>query len=108
MLPAADVIVKLGNAGYRWLTTLGPISISGDTAVMEITITKGGLFDSPTPVTRNADGTITLKFSHCKKGEVTYNIPSIAVQGVVPIQRITNDNVALCEALLRQATLQAQ
>jgi peptidyl-prolyl cis-trans isomerase A (cyclophilin A) len=45
------------------------------------------------------DGTINLEFSDCTAGTITYDIPSVDRQGVIPIERITPDNVALCEAL---------
>ncbi len=106
MLPTGDEVANLGDRGHRWITALG--EIIGDSSVLEVTITSEGLFDDPTPVKRVTDGTITIKFNHCNKGTATYDIPSIAAQGEVPIVRVANDNIALCEALLRELTLQAQ
>jgi len=103
-LPADDATANLGSPGHRWLTALGPID--GDTAVLNIDIASGGLFDTATDVQHTnpvgSDGTITLTFSDCSSGLVEYNIPSINQQGSVPIQRIAYDNVALCEALSGQ------
>ena len=42
---------------------------------------------------------MTLEFADCTKGLVTYAITSANVSGEIPIQRIVNDNVALCEEL---------
>jgi hypothetical protein len=42
---------------------------------------------------------LLLTFSDCSSGTVTYDIPSISKQGVVPIQRVANDNVLLCNTL---------
>jgi hypothetical protein len=42
-------------------------------------------------------GTIILEFSSCTAGTVTYDIPSLSLSGVIPIQRATLDNVELCE-----------
>jgi hypothetical protein len=67
---------------------------------MQVSYAKGGLFDSPTPVTEVIDGTITLTFSDCNSGTVEYDIASINRQGTVPIQRVANDNIALCESLI--------
>ena len=106
VFPTGDGVAQLGDRGHRWITALG--EINGDGSVMEVTITSEGLFDSPTPVTRVTDGTITIKFNHCNKGTASYDIPSIMAQGEVPIVRVVTDNVALCEALLRELTLQAQ
>ena len=45
------------------------------------------------------DGTIIVEFNDCETGTITYDIPSVDRQGVIPIERIVPDNVALCEAL---------
>ncbi len=96
--PDASVIANLGDAGHRWLTAFGPYT--GGTAELQVEITQGGIFDSPEPAPgQTIDGTITLDFSDCDNGSVSYNIPSINRQGVVPIQRIALDNLALCEEL---------
>ena len=101
-LPEDESSANLGSAGHRWLTALGPIE--GDTAILNIDIASGGLFDTATEVEHTSppgsDGTITLTFSDCSSGLVEYNIPSINRQGSVPIQRVANDNIALCEALI--------
>jgi len=104
-LPPMDATANLGDPGHRWFTALG--SIDGDGSEMEITITSGGLFDTPPgdDLTRRDDGTLTLKFNNCNEGTASYNIPSINAQGEVPIERVAIDNVALCNALLRQSQL---
>jgi len=96
-LPLDEDDANLGSPGHRWLTALG--DIEGDTAVMTIEVASGGLFDTTTTIDRTTDGTITLTFTDCSSGLIEYNIPSINRQGSVPIQRVANDNVALCEAL---------
>ena len=56
-----------------------------------------GLNDSwYNPVT---DGDIILSFANCNSGNVEYDIPSIGQAGIVPIRRIVDDNIALCEQL---------
>ena len=96
--PAEGVEANLGDAGHRWLTALGPFS--GNQAQLEITITSGGIFDSAKPVPVNAPGgTILLQFDDCNSATVNYDIPSINRIGLVPIERVAGDNVALCEAL---------
>ena len=100
-LPAEDETANLGSPGHRWLTAIG--TIDGDTAVMNIELTSGGLFDTATELQRTdppgSDGTITLSFEDCSSGLVEYDIPSVDRQGSVPIQRVAGDNIALCEAL---------
>jgi hypothetical protein len=100
-LPPIDATANLGDPGHRWLTAIGPIN--GNQALMNIELTSGGIFDTSTEITRTdppgSDGTIILTFDSCNSATVEYDIPSINRQGIVPIQRVAGDNVALCEAI---------
>lgn len=49
-----------------------------------------------------SDGTLILTFDDCYSGTIEYDIPSIDRQGIIPIQRIVNDNTLLCEELVNQ------
>jgi hypothetical protein len=94
--PPANVTAQLGEPGHRWLVALG--SYSGDTATLDIYVAEGGVFDSATPApTERLDGTITVTFTDCNTGEISYNIPSVSQSGTVPIERIALDNVPFCE-----------
>jgi hypothetical protein len=96
--PDDSVSANLGDPGHRWLTAQG--AFAGNEAVLDITITSGGIFDSGAPVLdKTPDGTMVVTFTGCNQGTVSYDIPSIGRQGVVPIQRVVPDNVALCEEL---------
>ena len=95
--PPADVTAILGDPGHRWVTAQGPFE--GDTATLDVTVTSGGVFDSPEPeVEQVQDGTMTITWHNCNSATLTYDIPS-AGQGDIELQRIVTDNVALCEAL---------
>ena len=100
-LPAMDASANLGDAGHRWLTALG--TIEGNKAVMNIDMTSGGLFDAASLIEHTkpagSDGTITLTFEGCNSALVEYDITSIDQQGSVPIERVADDNIVLCEAL---------
>ena len=100
-LPAEDAPANLGDAGHRWLTAVGPIE--GNQVVMDIEMTSAGLFDTSAEIQRTdppgSDGTILLTFNSCNSATVEYDIPSINRQGVVPIRRVVDDNIALCEGL---------
>ena len=100
-LPPVDAEANLGDPGHRWLTALGPID--GNQAVMNLTLTSGGIFDTPSEIERTdppgSDGTIILTFDGCNSGTVEYDITSINRQGVIPIERVATDNVVVCEAL---------
>jgi cyclophilin family peptidyl-prolyl cis-trans isomerase len=104
VLPEEGDTANLGDPGHRWLTAIGPID--GNMAVMNISIASGGLFDAATIIERTdppgSDGTITLSFDDCGNGLVEYDITSIDQQGSVPIKRIADDNIAVCEALTGQ------
>ncbi len=96
--PPEDVTAMLGEPGHRWITGQG--LFEGDTATLDVVISEGGIFDSGQPLVSNeTDGTMIVEFSDCENGLVTYNIESLDLQGVVPIQRIALDNVPACEAL---------
>jgi hypothetical protein len=100
-LPPIDATANLGDPGHRWLTGVG--LIDGNQVLMNIEMTSGGLFDTATVIERTdppgSDGTIILTFDSCNSGTVEYDIPSINRQGIVPIQRVAGDNIALCEVL---------
>lgn len=100
-LPPQDAVANLGDPGHRWLTAQGVYA--GNQSVMDIVLTSGGIFDESTTVSRTdppgSDGTLILTFDDCYTGTIEYNIPSINRQGTIPIQRLTNDNAAVCEAL---------
>lgn len=68
-------------------------------SVMDITVTSGGIFDAATEIQRREDGTITLIFDSCNSGSIEYDIPSINRSGVVPIRRVADDNISICELL---------
>lgn len=97
--PAEGTEATLGDAGHRWLTAVGPFS--GNQAQLEISLTTGGIFDSadPAPVS-TPGGTIMLEFDTCNSAVLTYDIPVINRVGLIPIERVAADNIALCEALI--------
>lgn len=101
-LPPGDAPANLGDPGHRWFTAIG--AVSGNQVLMDIEMTSGGLFDTTTEIQRTnppgSDGTILLTFSSCNSGTVEYDIPSINGHGTVPIQRVADDNITLCELLI--------
>lgn len=96
--PPTNYIANLGEPGQRWLTAQGPFN--GSSAMLDIYSTEGGVFDTPSPVPNSLKrGTIILEFSSCRQGTVRYGISGIADNRVIPIQRVAEDNVGLCESL---------
>ena len=98
--PPEDVTAHLGEPGHRWLTAQGPYD--GNSTEMTIFVTSGGVFDSAQPPAEtdlDGDGTLTIKFAGCNEALVSYEITSLGISNVIPIQRVVPDNIALCEAL---------
>lgn len=98
--PPEDATAVLGEPGHRWLTAQGPYD--GNTANLTIYSTEGGVFDSAEPAPAadpDGIGTMTVEFADCTEGLISYDMPSLGLSGQVPIQRIVDDNVALCEIL---------
>ena len=98
--PSGDITAILGDPGHRWLTAQGPFD--GSKAELTIYLTEGGVFDSaepPATTDQNGYGSMVVEFLTCNEARITYDIPSLGRSGEIPIQRIMEDNVALCEAL---------
>lgn len=100
--PGAGADALIGDPGHRWLTAQGPFS--GDTADMDITWSSGMIFNSGSPPVQQAqDGSMTVEFFDCYEGLITYDLGASGEQGQVPIQRLANDAVELCESLFEGA-----
>jgi glucose/arabinose dehydrogenase len=97
--PPQDVTAMLGEPGHRWLTAQGPYD--GDTALLDINVSSGGVFDSAMPAVGppEQDGTMTITWSGCNSAVLSYAITSLGIAGEIPLQRIALDNVALCRSL---------
>jgi sugar lactone lactonase YvrE len=100
--PPQDVTAILGGPGQRWFTAFG--NFSGDTAVLDVELTEGGVFDSaePNPMQTAGYGTVTVVFADCENLLLSYDFPSLGLMGEIPMTRIALDNVPRCEALAAQ------
>lgn len=97
--PPEEVTAILGEPGHRWVTAQGPFS--GDTATLEVFLTSGGVFDAADPPATTDQlpiGMITITWSSCAEGVLTYDLPLLGLMGEIPIQRIVPDNAVVCEA----------
>jgi glucose/arabinose dehydrogenase len=97
--PPEDVTAILGEPGHRWLTAQG--GFAGNTAMLDIYVTSGGVFDAPEPAPGPPvkDGTMTIVWEDCHSAVLSYEITSLGLVGEIPLERIVPDNAALCEAL---------
>ena len=104
--PPGDLQAILGEPGHRWLTAQG--SYSGDTALLDVYTTSGGVFDSTEPAVGDPvrDGTLRIHFANCSEATAIYEMPRAGLSGAMPLQRIVADNVALCETLKDPQTAQ--
>lgn len=97
--PPEDATAIFGEPGHRWVTAQG--NYEGDTATLDVFLTTGGVLDSAEPESvtdPDPYGTITIKWTSCTAGTLTYDIPSLGLMGEIPIERIVQNNVPLCEA----------
>jgi hypothetical protein len=65
-------------------------------------MTEGGVFDAAEPPASTdlaGDGSLQIEFADCTQGIVSYEITSLDISGEFPIERISPDNVPLCESL---------
>jgi len=91
-------VAALGDPGHRWLTAQG--AYASGVADLQVTLTRGGRFDRVDPAPQSTPaGTLRIAFSDCRQALVTYRFPELGLAGQVPLRRVTDDNVALCEAL---------
>lgn len=97
--PDVNVEAMLGEPGHRWVTAFG--AYAGNSAILDIELTSGGVFNSIEPMPTQAPnyGTMTLSFCDCGSASLTYEFPSLGLMGEIPLTRIANDNIAACEAL---------
>lgn len=97
--PTAGASAVIGDPGHRWLTAQGPFD--GDTAALDVFLSAGGRFDAADPAVGppTQSGTLTVQWDSCGAATVHYDLEG-AAPGVIPIQRLTEDNTPLCEMLI--------
>ena len=82
------------------MTAQGPYDVN--TASLTIYLTEGGVFDEAVPVPttdQEGIGSMTITFSDCNSGLMTYNIDSPVLSGEIPLQRVATDSMAVCETM---------
>jgi hypothetical protein len=92
--PDEDVQFTIGDPGHRWYTAFGPYE--GGMAVLDLELTRGGIFDSDTVPEQSVDGTVTLKALSCREILLNYEIDSAGLFGDIPLERLAPDNEARC------------
>jgi hypothetical protein len=85
----------------RWLTAQG--NYVGNTAVLPLYETLGGAFDDSRPVETLPVGVVTLSFTGCGLGHMSYQFENEDLNGSFPIQRVIPGSGNLCESLSSNA-----
>ena len=81
----------------QWYTAQG--KYSGDTAVLDLFETLGGKFDDPQEVTTTRVGEVTLTFSGCDMGTMSYLFDAEELLGEFPLIRVIPGSDNVCEGL---------
>ena len=83
----------VGVDGHEWLTAQGPYA--QNTAELTVTLTTGGIFDDPNPVSNESAGSITLTFQSCSEATLAFTLDD-GRTGSISLERLTP--ASLCEA----------
>jgi N-acetylneuraminic acid mutarotase len=86
----------------QWYTAQG--NYSGDTAVLDLFETLGGKFDDPQEVTNTQVGEVTLTFSDCDQGTMSYSFDEEELDGEFPLFRVIPGSDNVCEGLSGNST----
>ncbi len=89
---------NIGSSNARWFFAQGNYS-NGKFENFSLKKTTGGVFDSTTEITNEEIGNISIEFTDCNSGVVTYNIDTENLSGSFPIQRVIPGSESLCEDL---------
>jgi hypothetical protein len=81
----------------QWYTAQG--NYTGDTAVLDLFETLGGKFDDPQEVTTTQVGEVTLTFSDCDQGMMSYSFDAEELEGEFPLVRVIPGSDNVCEGL---------
>lgn len=88
-------LATIGDARQRWMTAEGPYN--GSNAELVVYSSNGGSFDQavPAPI-MDPVGSISLQFDDCASGWVSYDLPGARRSGMIPIERVSSDNLSDC------------
>lgn len=105
--PAPDITAILGEPGHRWVTAHG--EFEENVAILDVELTEGGIFDSPSPMPMQTQGygTISVEVTSCNSMLLVYEFPDLDLAGEIPMSRIALDNVAGCYLLDQGGQMQA-
>ncbi len=88
----------IGDPNHRWLTASG--SFSDSTAVLDVGLSTGGIFDDPAPTGLESVGSMTIDFLDCSTAAVEYSVSGL--ERSFTMKKLADDNKATCEMLANQ------
>ena len=98
--PAADELDGFGSRQHRWFTASG--HVSGDTAVLDIFLNSGGVFNDPRETMYESVGSMTIQFSDCTNAQLSFDFDgSDDRDDSVEIIRLSPD--VFCQAIVDAA-----
>jgi peptidyl-prolyl cis-trans isomerase A (cyclophilin A) len=98
--PAADELDGFGSRQHRWFTASG--DVLGDTAVLDIFLNSGGVFNDPRETTLEPVGSMTIRFSDCTNAQLSFDFDaSDDKDDSVDIIRLSPD--VFCQAIIDAA-----
>ena len=97
-LHSAGTDKNIGDLNQRWLTAIG--NYQGSEATLGLQLTSGGLLLEKKPIPSVEDyGSMQINFTDCETATVQYRIPTLEMEGVIPLKRVSDENVELCKQL---------
>jgi peptidyl-prolyl cis-trans isomerase A (cyclophilin A) len=95
--PAADENDGFASRQHRWFTAFG--SATGDTAVLDIFLNSGGVFNDPRDTTTESVGTMTIQFSNCTNAQLAFDFDdSDDHDDTLDVSRLSPD--VFCQAIV--------
>jgi plastocyanin len=89
---------KIGVPEHRWMTASG--NYTDNVATLNLYSSRGGVFNAPQTVTTSQVGTMTMTFTDCSTGSISFSIPGENISAVIPISRGTTGMAAYCRSLI--------
>lgn len=94
--PGADEADGFASRQHRWFTALG--GVAGDTAILDIFLNTGGVFNDPRETTVASVGSMTIVFSDCTNAHLSFDFDaSDDNDGSLDVVRLSPD--VFCQAI---------
>jgi len=84
---------------HRWVSGVG--TYPSNRVTISVELTSGGIFNASEPLAIQEPGyrIITIVFINCNEAVLSYDFPTLGLDGQITLTRAVPDNVALCKVL---------